>query len=143
MNKQARTELLCFRRNRRGFTLVEMIVAAILLVVGVVAALTCIGSATRSTALAAEYTTAALLAQQRFAEIEAQSDQLTSGDQQGDFGEDFPGYSWHQTVETTDFSGLVRVALTIEWPSGATRRSAQFVTYEQTQTQQQASPAQP
>jgi len=120
-----------------------MIVAAILLVVGVVAALACIGAATRSTSLAAEYTTAALLAQQRLAEIEAQPDQLSSGDQQGDFGEAFPGYTWHQTVETTDLSGLVRVTLTIEWPSGATRRSAQFVTYEQTQTQQPLSPAQP
>lgn len=143
MKKQACIEVLCFRHNRQGFTLVEMIVAAILLVVGVVAALACIGSATRSTALAAEYTTAALLAQQRFAEIEAQPDQLTSGDQQGDFGEEFPGYSWHQMVETTDFGGLVRITLTIEWPSGATRRSVQFVTYEQTQTQQQASPTQP
>jgi prepilin-type N-terminal cleavage/methylation domain-containing protein len=131
------------RHHQQGFTLVEMIVAAILLVVGVVAALACIGAATRSTSLAAEYTTAALLAQQRLAEIEAQPDQLSSGDQQGDFGEAFPGYTWHQTVETTDLSGLVRVTLTIEWPSGATRRSAQFVTYEQTQTQQPLSPAQP
>jgi Tfp pilus assembly protein PilV len=114
-----------------------MVVATILLFVGVTAALMCIGSATRSTGIADEYSKATLLAQQQFASIEAQLDQLAGGDQQGDFGEDYPGYSWQQTVETTDFPGLVRVTLVILWKSGAGTRQAQFVTYEQVPQQQQ------
>jgi general secretion pathway protein I len=118
------------RRSAHGFTLIEMIVATFLLAIGAVAALACISSATRTAGIAREYTQAALLAQQKFAEIEAQPDTLSGGDQTGEFGDEYPGYSWQQTTETTSFSSLVRVTLTIEWQSGARRRSAQFATYE-------------
>lgn len=108
-----------------------MIVATLLLAIGVVAALIAISAATRATAAANDYTTATLLAQQRFAEIAAQPDQLTGGQQEGDFGADYPGFAWQQSVEPAGVAGLVRVTLIIEWGSGLTRRSASFVTYEQ------------
>jgi len=113
-----------------------MIVATLLLVIGVVAALICISAATRSTGIANEQTTAALLAQQRFAELAAQPDQLTGGVQEGDFGAEYPGVTWHQTVEPTGISGLVHVTLTIEWGSGLTRRAARFTTFERQAEQQ-------
>ncbi len=130
------------RARRGGFTLIEMAVAAFVLALGVVAVLTCIGSSARSTAVAAEYTTAAMLAQQHMSEVEAQVDQLVGGEQQGDFGDDHPGFAWTQQVETTDLTGLYRVTLTIAWPSGSSQRTAQFVTYEQTQTSTSAEVAQ-
>src|SRR5512142_3472141 len=111
-------------RRSRGFTLVEMIVAAVVLVLGVVSAMACIGSATRSTGTAADYTTAALLAQQQLSQIQANPSELTGGDQQGDFSDDHPGFSWHQTVEATDLASLEKVTLVIEWRSGLVRRSA-------------------
>ncbi len=117
--------------RRAGFTLVEMIVAAVLLFVGVVATLVCISSATRSTSIASEYTNAALLAQKHFSELQAQPDQITSGDQQGEFGEENPGFRWQQTSEATDIQGLLKVTLIVDWPSGGTRRIAQFATYMQ------------
>lgn len=120
------------RRSKRGFTLVEMIVATMLLAIGAVAAMMCIGSATRAAGVSREYATAARMAEQRFAEIAQQPDQIQGGTQSGDFGQDYPGYSWEQTVETTDFAGLVRVTLTITWVSGPVQRSAQFVSYAET-----------
>lgn len=120
----------------RGFTLVEMIVATMLLVIGVAAALAAISSATSSTGIADEYTTAALLAQQRLAEIALQPDNLSGGGGQGDFGDAYPGFHWQQTNEPTDIANLVRVTLTIQWRSGLMQRSASFTTYELVPQQQ-------
>jgi len=118
------------RRSQRGFTIIEMVVASILLAVGVTAALYTISLSTHNTAIASEYSVASMLAQQRIAEMEAQPDQISGGSQNGSFGDEYSQYSWDQTVETTDFSTLMRVTLTISWQSGAAPRSIQFVTYE-------------
>lgn len=127
------------RPNRRaGFTLIEMVVATVLLALGVVGTLACISSATRSTSISSEYTTAALLAQQKISELEAAPDQIQGGEQTGDFGEEHPTYTWRQQVETGMVASLMRVTLVIEWRSGSRARQAQFATYllippEQTQ----------
>ena len=117
------------RRRQAGFTLIEMVVAIVLLALGVVGALACISSATRSTSISSEYTTAALLAQQKLAEVEAQPEQIQGGEQSGDFGEEYPTFSWRQNTESSSIASLMRVTLSIEWKSGAIPRQAQFVTY--------------
>jgi type II secretion system protein I len=122
--------LLRRRRRRAGFTLIEMIVASILLFVGVVAALEAVASATKGAGVANEITVAALLAQQHIAELEVDTSQLSGGANSGDFGEQYQNYHWDQNVEATDFTNLVKVTLTVSWSSGATPRTAQFVTYE-------------
>ena len=129
------------RRNRRsGFTLVEMIVATLILAIGISAALACISSATHSTGVAAEYTTAAILAHQRFAELEQQPSTVTAGDTNGSFTDDFSNFSWQQTIETTDVTSLMKVTVVISWPSGSSPRTAQFVTYEQVGTDSSGNP---
>ncbi len=107
-----------------------MIVATILLAVGASAALYTISLSTRNTGLAAERSIAATLAQQRIAEIEAQPDQITGGTQTGAFGDQYPQFSWEETVDTTDFPTLMRVTLVVSWQAGSMKRSVQFVTYE-------------
>jgi hypothetical protein len=107
-----------------------MIVAAILLFVGAVAALEAVAAATKGAGVANEMTVATLLAQQHFAELEVDTSQLTGGANSGDFTDEYAGYHWEQNVEATDFPSLVKVTLMITWSSGATPRGAQFVTYE-------------
>ena len=109
-----------------------MIVATMLLAIGAVAAMMCIGSSTRAATVSRQYATAAMMAEQRFAEIVQQPDQVQGGSSSGDFGQDYPGYTWDQTVETTDFTGLVRVTLNINWSTGPIQRTAQFVSYAET-----------
>ncbi len=119
------------RRSRRrcaGFTLVEMVVAAILLFVGGVAAMMCISSSLRITGVAEAHAKSAILAERRLAELETQPDLVTAGDQQGDFGDEYPGFQWTQTVEPTDIADVSRVTLTITWPNGLRTGSATFVT---------------
>ena len=117
------------RRSQSAFTLIEMIVATILLFVGVVGTIMCISAATKSTSIASEYTTAALLAQQRFAEIEASTDQISPGEQQGQFDGQFRNYSWQQNIETDSTTPVYKVTLGVQWPSGMSMRKSQFVTF--------------
>jgi type II secretion system protein I len=124
------------RRTSRGFTLVEMVVAAILLFVGAVSAMMCISSSIRTAGVAEAHAKAALLAERRLAELETQPDQVTAGDQQGDFGDEYPGYQWMQSVEPTDLSDVSRVTLTITWPNGTRLGRATFVTQLRTEAGQ-------
>ncbi len=122
------------KRRTRGFTLVEMVVATIVLAVGAVAAMMAISSSMRAVSEAESYSRAALLTEMRFSELEADPTSLTSGEQQGDFGTDYPGFQWIQTVDRTDLQDVVRVTLTITWTSGRRQGSATFVTMLQTGT---------
>jgi general secretion pathway protein I len=129
-------------RAERGFTLIEMMVATILLAIGVVGALSAFSSATHATAVAEETHTAALLAQQQMTQIELQPDSLTGGDQQGDFGDSYPGFRWQQSIEPTEYQDLFKVTVTIQWGTPNSPHARAFTTYmrnpalDQTQTQQ-------
>jgi general secretion pathway protein I len=129
-------------RAGRGFTLIEMMVATILLVIGVVATLSAVSSATHATAVAEETHTAALLAQQQMTQIELQPDTLTGGDQQGDFGDSYPGFRWQQSIEPTEYQDLFKVTVTVLWGTPNSPHSRAFTTYmrnpqlDQSQTQQ-------
>jgi general secretion pathway protein I len=104
-----------------GFTFLEVMVAVALLAITLTAVL---GSQSQSVSLASEsrfYTTATLLAQGKMAEIEAKDFGTLSSDS-GDFGEDFPGYTWEVTVGNVylDFpenvsNHLRQVTLTLSW----------------------------
>lgn len=86
--------------NRRdgGFTLLEVLVAMSIIAIAMTAVLS-IQSQSISLASEAKFsTTAALLAQGKMAETEW-ANRLDLSSDSGDFGEDFPGYTWQVTVE--------------------------------------------
>jgi general secretion pathway protein I len=55
------------------------------------------------------YTQAPLLAQSKLAQLEAGGSEIITGDS-GDFGEEFPGYSWNVSVEDVSSEALGEVA---------------------------------
>lgn len=83
--------------RQRGFTFLEVMVAVAVLAVAFV---TLIGSQSQSVSVAGESrfkVMAALLAQQKLTEMESMDfEELNGGD--GDFGEEYPGYSWQAEV---------------------------------------------
>ena len=109
------------RKEDGGFTLLEVMVAIALIAIALTAVL---GSQSQSVSLAGEArfnTTAALLAQSKMAEIELQDPEDLTADS-GDFGEDFPGYTWQSSVSNVIFDRadnvsdhLKQVDLTISW----------------------------
>ncbi|MBW2331078.1 MAG: type II secretion system minor pseudopilin GspI [Deltaproteobacteria bacterium] len=104
-----------------GFTLLEVMVAIAIIAIALTAVL---GSQSQSLSLASEAkfsTTAAFLAQGKMAEIEAEKPEDLTSDS-GDFGEDFLGYRWDQSVNDVTFDEpedvsdhLKQIDLTVSW----------------------------
>lgn len=103
---------------QRGFTLMEMVVATLILAIGVAGAMSALAASTRAAGVTERLHTASLLAQRRLTEIEMQSDTLSAGEQQGGFGEQYPDYRWRQAVEQTNMTDLFSVTVTVEWNQG-------------------------
>ncbi len=115
-------------RGERGFTLIEMVVATVILVLGVAGAVAAFGAVSRTSGLAAEYEQAALLAERHLAEAEATGSAALVADS-GDFGEEFPGCEWEQEVLATETEGVQEFRLTVRWKSGDAQRSILVTTY--------------
>lgn len=109
------------KNKNSGFTLLEVMVAMAIIAIALTAVL---GSQSQSVSLASEAkfsTTAPLLAQSKMAEIEM-ADTNDLADDSGDFGEDFPGYTWQLSVKEAAFEEpenvsdrLRQVDLKISW----------------------------
>lgn len=112
---------------RRGFSLVETVVTVALLGVGISACVACMGSATRAAARAEEFTAVQLMAREKLAEIELRPP--TEAEDDGDFGEERPGYYWRTRVMPADVAGLRQVKLLIAWGDGEHPRTAEFTTF--------------
>jgi len=85
-------------RNRKAFTLLEVIVAIAIIAISLT---TLFSAQSGSISLATEAkfnTNASLLAGLKLAELE--SGKIEATDSQGDFGEDFPGYTWKLEEQT-------------------------------------------
>ena len=104
-----------------GFTLLEVMVALSIIAIALTAVF---GSQSQSLLLASEAkfsTTGALLAQMKMAELDLVDSQALTSDS-GDFGEDFPGYTWEVTVEDVGLdlpenasNHLKQLNVTISW----------------------------
>ena len=125
------------KRTRRGFTLVEMIIATLILGLAVVGAMTAINFATRSSGYAEQIQTATLLAQQQLGDAEQHSDTLSGGDSEGDFDQSNSSYHWKQSVETTDYQNLFKVTVTVQWGEKNSPHERSLTTYIRSDQNQQ------
>ena len=99
-------------RNTRGFTLLEVMVAMAILAISLVAVFQSQSQSVSMASKARFETMASLLAQDKMAEIEAMKpEDLGSGS--GDFGDDFPDYSWRVEVEETEIDHLKKIEVTV------------------------------
>mgnify|MGYP001078653371 CR=1 FL=1 len=101
--------------SRKGFTLLEVMIAMAILATVLV---TVFHSQSQSIAMANEsraLTTLALLAQSRMAEIEGRQD-LSTGQTTGNFGDDFPDYTWTANISQPQGPGstyLRKIEITV------------------------------
>ena len=89
------------KRSTSGFTLLEVMVAMSVMAIVLVSVYRMHSQTLTMNTAARFYTQAPLLAQKKMAEITTTSSGISASDS-GDFGEDFPGYSWQ--VSATDVS---------------------------------------
>lgn len=88
-------------RNKQGFTLLEVMVALAILAITLTSIYRLQAQTLVLSARARFYAQAPMLAQAKLAEMQRQGIQ-DSGDGSGDFGEDYPGYSWTVRIEDAD-----------------------------------------
>jgi len=97
-----------------GFTLVEALVALIVMSVGIVAVAASFSMAARAEGRARQIAVAGLLADQELAELKIEAAQRI-GASEGDFGPDFPGFRWRARVEPAGGRDLYRADLSVGW----------------------------
>lgn len=106
-------------RRRHAFTLLEVLVALALLAIGLVGVMESVSQSLRQTKANADRAEAGTLAQQRLTELTLTTD-LAPGTDEGEFGDEHPGFRWRSSVESTEHDGLYRLSVTVLWtpPSG-------------------------
>lgn len=88
-------------RTTCGFTLLEVMVAVSIIAIVFISVFRLHTQTLAMSSSVRFYSMAPMLAQSKLAELENRSPELLSDDS-GDFGEDFPGYSWEVGVSDVD-----------------------------------------
>lgn len=120
--------------NKRGFTLLEMLVASTIMAVAIVGLLAGIGGATRNAARLRDYDRAAQLARSRMNELLADDTLAPGGSWNGAFDRDLTGgldIEWRARLTTVEMPPspqtgqpcLQRIELEIGWMAGSQNRT--------------------
>jgi len=116
--------------HNRGFSLVEVMVAILILGVALVGLTQGITTALSSNKESELQTTAALFAAGQIETLRAEGG-LEDGQTDGDCGDSFPLYRWKQTIAGTDIDGLHQVDVVVEnAQSGQTIYELQTLLFE-------------
>ncbi|MGD9078711.1 MAG: prepilin-type N-terminal cleavage/methylation domain-containing protein [Desulfobacterales bacterium] len=98
-----------FSRTTFGFTLLEVMIALAVMSIVLVSVYRMHSQSLTMNTAARFYTVAPLLAQNKMAELEALSSD-SFPDDSGDFGEQYPGYSWRTSISEVSSEVLGEVA---------------------------------
>lgn len=99
--------------SKRGFTLVEVLIAMAVLSITFMWLLKATHQSIDMASRAKFITTSTLLAQRHISDVQAET--RLPGNDEGDFGEDFPGYRYTGQTEPTPLAGYHKYTLTITW----------------------------
>ncbi len=108
MQKKAACNLQRHTRNLQsdfGFTLLEIMVAVSIIAIVLVSVYKMHAQTISMNYESRFYATAPLLAQFKMAELETKSLEDLTGDS-GNFGDDFPGYSWNLVIDDAESEAL-------------------------------------
>jgi len=111
----------------RGFTLVEVLVALVIVAVGMSALLAALGSAATNTSYLREKTFAQWVALNRVAEVRLQGQIPSKGKQSGE--SDFAGHKWQweQEVSSLDVPGVMRMDVKVRMADTTPAKNAPWI----------------
>ncbi len=111
-----------------GFTLLEVLISLLIIAIVLISCLRAQNQSIRLYTLSRDMTVATILARQKMGEIEAMGFPEL-GEEEGDFEEQFPGFTWKKAVSMTPFEEARRVDLSIVWQDGIRERKVDVVSY--------------
>jgi len=114
-------------RRFGGFTFIELLATVVLIAIIMPVAMQCIGLCTRLGGQSRKQIEAASLASTKLTELTASQDWET-GEKNGEFGSDWPGYRWTADVSNWTDSTLRQLDLTVSWQSQGRERSITLTT---------------
>ncbi len=131
-----RSHRLLVPHRQAGFTLVELVVAFLILTIGMVAILELVSQSALNARYAKDRTIATTLAQQKLEELLSQTD-LTTGEMEGDFGDAYPQFRWRAQVTDVSDSllaemgvSLRQIVVVVEWSDRRRVHSVQLETMQ-------------
>ena len=110
----------------------EVLVSLAIIAIVLITCLTAQNQSIRLYHLSRDMTVATILARQKMGEIESEN-KLGGfpelGEEEGDFEEQFPEFTWKKAVSVTPFEEARRVDLSIVWQDGIRERRVDVVSY--------------
>jgi prepilin-type N-terminal cleavage/methylation domain-containing protein len=132
MRSLCRNSLLTPVPRRDGpaaFTLVEVLVATVVLAIGLLGVLTAFSIASRVAAASTNDTMLTFLAQEKLSEIQLLGrEEITVAPTAGDFAPTYPEYRWEMIVHAPDELNVTRVDVVITTPESGRERESWFTT---------------
>ena len=114
--------------GKRGFLLLETLLAVFFLTVGLTAVLRSYGSSIRALGISADYTKALLLLEKSLWEFESKGS-ITPGTFSGEFYEDDGNFRWKIDASELTETGLCETRATVSWEQRGKPREVSIVTY--------------
>jgi len=116
-------------RDRRGFTLLEVMVAVAILGLVIVSLLGLRNRSLEDVQLAERITTATMLAERKM--VETLSSTLLPLEDDGEFEEaEFKEYTWKRVVAPTPIIGIMEARVAVLWKEGERDEMVELVSYE-------------
>jgi len=110
----------------RGFTFIEVLATLVLLAIVLPVAMRGVSISLASAEKARHLSEAAALGDAKLNEL-ISTGEFSTGPQQGDFGQNFPGYRWQAQSSSRDF-GVTEIVLTVTWQERGQDRSLNIST---------------
>jgi prepilin-type N-terminal cleavage/methylation domain-containing protein len=114
-----------------GFTLLEVMIAMVILSVTFMALLEAEAEGIKMCSQSKFITTSTLLAERHISEVKAgiSDEKPTPGQKSGDFGADYPGYTFTEDVEATPLSAYYKYTLTVNFGTGKDAYQNKIITF--------------
>ena len=114
--------------KKKGFTLLEVMIAMAILAITLVVVFQSQSQSISMAGRARFETTASFLAQSKMVEVEATNPENVVSDS-GDFGDDFPDYSWRVDVTETEIEILKKIEVKVVNEKMTSNNSFRLVLY--------------